>query len=402
MSRSRAWGARKPRIHHQGAPAAPEAPPRRPRVTTVPHAVEEQVRATPRNRSTIVMLAAGVTGGLLLLTGTVMWLVRGGAASVPEDPGPPAVAPAAAYRAVYRVDDTAGPQHLVQTDVVEVQRPDRLRVEHRDGPPPGGAVRSGSIVDRSREVTLPEGLVGFATPLTVALDTDLVDAPALRAAADAGRAQQHEQAVVHGERCTVYVYRHSGTEALAAADGADHVESCVTADGVLARQVITVAGRRARVAELTAVDRSPHFRFDEFATPGDVSPAASATERVIEGRPQEKVVHGLAPAGFRLDRELTDTRQEGDAPLLPYFVQSYAGGGEFVVVQQLMLRENAYPPWSASGATREDLGEGRSADEVYHTGYVEEQMMLDGYPVRVLASRPELARYAAATVRAPS
>ena len=67
-----------------------------------------------------------------------------------------------------------------------------------------------------------------------------------------------------------------------------------------------------------------------------------------------------------------------------------------------MLREGAYAPWSASGATHVDLGDGRSADEMYHTGFVEEQMVLDGYPVRVLASRPELARYAAATVRAPS
>jgi hypothetical protein len=399
VSRSRAWGNRKPRVQHSRPPAAP---PRRRRVTTVPALVESPAAAAPRNRRTVVGLAAAVTVGLLLLTGTLMWLVRGGAASIPEDPGPPAVAPAAAYRAVYRVDDTAGPQHLVQTDVVEVQRPDRLRVEHRDGAPPGGTVRSGSIVNRTRAVTLPEAVVGFATPLTVALDTDVVAAPALRAAADAGRAQQHEQAVVHGERCTTYVYRHSGTEALAGADDSDHVESCVTADGILAREVITVSGRRARVAELAGLERSPHFRFDEFATPGDVAPTASVSERVIDGRPAEKVVHGVAPAGFHLDRELTDTRQEGEAPLLPYFVQSFAGGGEFVVVQQLMLRESAYPPWTASGATHEDLGDGRTADEVYHTGYVEEQMVLDGYPVRVLASRPELARYAAATVRPPS
>ncbi|HEX6492720.1 MAG TPA: hypothetical protein VF112_04370 [Candidatus Dormibacteraeota bacterium] len=372
-------------------------------MTPGPRPAEPQAPPASRGRRTVVVLAAAVTGGLLLLTGTVVWLVRGGAASIPEDPGPPAVAPAAAYRAVYRVDDTAGPQHLVQTDVVEVQRPDRLRVEHRDGPPPGGTVRSGSVVNRARAVTLPEGVVGFATPLTIALDTDVADMPALRAAADAGRAQQHEQAVVHGERCTVYVYRHSGTEALAAGDGVDHVESCVTADGILAREMITVGGRRARVAELSALDRSPHFPFDEFATPGDVAPASSATERLIDGRPSgEKLVRGRAPTGLRLDRELTDTRQEGDAPLLPYFVQSFSGGGEFVVVQQLMLRENAYPPWSASAPVHEDLGDGRTANEVYHTGYVEEQMVLDGYPVRVLASRPELARYAAATVRAPA
>lgn len=399
MSRSRAWGTRKPRGHS----APPVAPPRRRRVATAARAVEMPAAVGPANRRAIIGLAAAVAVPAVLLSAMLLWLVRGGAASVAEDPGPPAVAPAAAYRAVYRVDDTAGPEHRVQTDVVEVQRPDRLRVEHRDGPPPGGTVHSGSVVNRGRTVTLPEGLVGYATPLTLALDTDMVAAPALRAATDAGRAEQHEQTSVHGERCTTYMYRHSGTEPLATGDDRDHVESCVTPDGIMAREVVTVAGRRARVAELASLDRSPHFGAGDFATPGDIAPAASVTERVIEGRPTaEKAVRGVAPAGFHLDRELTDTRQEGDAPLLPYFLQSFAGGGEFVVVQQLMLRESAYPPWTPSGSTHVDLGDGRSAEEMYHTGFVEEQTVLDGYPVRVLASRPELARHVAATLRAPS
>lgn len=395
MSRARTWSTQRTRVRVVTRAAVPRAQ----------RAVTRGGRTAPApedTRRTVRGLVAVFTAGTLLLVGLLLWVIRGGATSVPDDPGRPAVVPASTYRAVYRADDTAGPQHLVQTDVVELQRPDRLLVEHRDGPPPGGTVRSGGVVDGGRRLTFPEGVVGFATPLTIALDTNVVSAPALRAAADAGRAERRGQSIVHEERCTTYVYRSSGTEALATPDGSDHVETCVTPDGIVARQAITVAGRQARVDELVSLDRSPHFGAGEFAIPGDVSPAESVTERMIEGRPATNAVRAVAPEGFHLERRLTDSRDEGDAPLLPYFIQSFSGGGEFVVVQQLLLRETSYPPWTASDATHLDLGDGRSAEEIEHTGFVEEQTVIDGFPVRVLASRAELAEWEAATVRPPA
>jgi hypothetical protein len=275
-----------------------------------------------------------------------------------------------------------------------------VRVEHRDGAPPGGAVVSGSVVNRTERVTLPEGFKAFATPLTLALEPQVFSRPALSAAVAAGVAEERGGRSVLGQRCTTYLYRHSGSEALRPGDAQEHVESCVTPDGIMLREAVSVAGRQVRVAEATAVDRAPRFGPDEFATPGEIAATVSATERVTEGRPSGAALHATAPAGLRRDRQLTDARQEGDAPLMPFYLDSFTGGGEFAVVQQLMLRQTAISPWSADGGSRVALGDGRSGDVLYHTGFVEVQTTVGGFPVRVLASRLELALRMAGTLRA--
>jgi hypothetical protein len=84
---------------------------------------------------------------------------------------------------------------------------------------------------------------------------------------------------------------------------------------------------------------------------------------------------------------------------MPFYIDSYAGGGEFAVVQQLMVRETANSPWTAAGASEVGLGDGRTGQVLYHTGFVEVQTAVGGYPVRVLASRLDLALHVAGTLR---
>jgi hypothetical protein len=216
---------------------------------------------------------------------------------------------------------------------------------------------------------------------------------------DAGTVEQRDQATVAAERCTRYLYRHSGSETLSRGDGQERVESCVTADGIMLREAVTIAGRQVRLAEAVALDRTPRFGTQEFTTPGEVGATMTAGERVTEGRPSKGVLHATPPAGFHRVRQLTDARQEGDAPLLPSYIDSFAGGGEFVVVQQLMLRETAVSPWTATGGSPAGLGNGRAGQVLYHTGFVEVQTTVDGFPVRVLASRAELALHVAGTLR---
>jgi hypothetical protein len=235
----------------------------------------------------------------------------------------------------------------------------------------------------------------------VALEPEVFSEPALRAATDAGAAEELGEDHVIGQPCIRYGYRTSGGESLTTGEAREHVDSCVTPDGIMLREVITLAGRQVRIAQAVRLDRAPQLVADEFGTPGDVNETVSTTEQVTEGRPSGPVVHVAAPAGFHLDRELTDGRQDTDGPLLPFYIASFARGGEFVVAQQLMLRETAVDPWPSSGGTHVSLGAGRSGQLMYHTGFVEVQTRVDGLPVRVLASRPELALNVAGTLRAP-
>jgi hypothetical protein len=347
--------------------------------------------------ATVVVIGAGATGFLV-------WMSRQGDASAGgAAPPPPSVHAAARYRAVYRVVDSAGPQVIDQTDVVSVRRPDEVRVEHHEGAPPGGRIFSGSIINRTSQTFLPDRSKGFATPLTVVLNPNVFSEPALSAAAEAGAVARLGLGSVAGQQCTRYLYRDTGTETLARGDEQQKVEVCVTTDDILLRQVVTLAGRQVRLSEAVQLDRSPAFSADEF-TPGAGanSRGAEATERVVEGRPTGAgtLVAPELPSGFRLDRQLTDSHQEIDTPLLPFYIESWVRGGEFADTEQLMIANGADRPWQSSGGTPVTLSGGLTGQILYHPGYVEVQTTLGGYPVRVLASSAELATYVAGTLHA--
>ncbi|MGH7749532.1 MAG: hypothetical protein ACREQ5_32915, partial [Candidatus Dormibacteria bacterium] len=259
------------------------------------------------------------------------------------------------------------------------------------------------VVNRSAQTFLPDNSKGFSTPLTAVLDPDVFSEPALAAAADASRVARLGLASVLGQQCTRYLYRQSGTEALSRGDDQDKVEVCVTSDDILLRQAVTLSGRLVRLAEAVQLQRAPAFAAGDFASgPGETSAGAQVTEKVVDGRPSDAgtVVAGEAPAGFRLDHQLTDSHQEIDTPLLPFYIESYQRGTEFVISQQLLVANGADRPWQSTGGDPVSLAGGRTGEILYHTGYVEVQTTVDGYPVRVLASGAQLATYFAGTLRA--
>ncbi len=366
-------------------------------------AVTARPAAAGRPAWVMATLVAAVVVIGLGAAGFLVWLSRQSDSAVAA-PGPPPVRPAASYRAVYRVADTAGPQLREQTDVVEVRRPDEVRVEHHEGPPPGGRIFSGSIVNRTAQTFLPDRNKGYATPLTAVLTPDVFSEPALAAAADAGTVARLGLGSVLGQQCSRYLYHHGGGEALSRGDDQERVEVCVTADDVMLRQAVTLAGRVVRLAEVVRLDRSPAFPDGEFSSAtGDTAAGAQITEKVVEGRPTDAgaVVSGQAPAGFHLDRRLTDSHQEIDTPLLPFYIESFVRDSEFAISQQLLTGNGASRPWQSAGGSPVTLADGRTGQILYHTGYVEVQTVVNGSPVRVLASSAELARWFAATLRAP-
>jgi hypothetical protein len=130
------------------------------------------------------MLIAGVLVGALAVTATflgIVWRYGGQSDAVEISAASPAIRPAAAFTVVYRVEDTAGPQARVQTDYLAVRRPFDVRLEHRDGPPPGGTVLAGSIVTRQSEITLGGSGDGLTTAHAPDMSTQVLSEPALRA-----------------------------------------------------------------------------------------------------------------------------------------------------------------------------------------------------------------------------
>lgn len=371
------------------------------RVAPAPVQHRPTVGPAQSHRVVAALLATVVVVGVAA-AGFLVWLSRQNDAAVAAPP-PPAVHAAASYHAVYRVTDSAGPKEVEQTDVVSVRRPDEVRVEHHDGAPPGGRIFSGSIINRTAQTFLPDQSKGFATPLTSALEPDVYSDQALSAAAGAGVIARLGLASVIGQQCTRYLYRTTGTEALSRGDDQQNVEVCVTADGILLRQAVTLSGRQVRLAEAVRVDRSPAFSAGEFASAaGANSRGAEATEKVVDGRPADAgtLVGAEAPQGFQLDRQLTDSHQEIDTPLLPFYIESHVRGSEFADTQQLMVANGADRPWQSSGGTSVAVGGGLAGQILYHPGYVEVQTTVGGYPVRVVASSAELATYFAGTLRA--
>jgi hypothetical protein len=295
----------------------------------------------------VLITASGLCLAVFLL------LIRQGE----EDPERPAVTPAPAYRVVYRVVDRVSVDQRVrgttETDVLEVERPDRLRLEHREGLPPGGRLLEGSIVNGRFTMTFPDEVAHAFSPLTVLSEPRLFSEPALRAAADAGKAESLGRSSIMGQPCNRYRYRHFGGESLSEGDGQEHVDTCVTPDSIMLREAIEFSGREVRVSEAVQLDRAPHFAQDTFVATGG-----------------QGDFHG----------QLT----------WPYSIERFTRGGEFVASEQFLVRDVAGHVWDSTGSSPIDLGIVKGSI-LYHTGYVEVQTSVDGAQVRVLASRLQLA-----------
>jgi hypothetical protein len=318
--------------------------------------------------------------------------------SAADTPGPPSVTPERAFTIVYRVDDTAGPQARIETDYLAVRRPFDVRIEHRDGPPPGGTILAGTLVTRRSEITLGGSGDGFTRQHAPAITPELVSEPALRAAAAAGFARRLGASSVLGQGCTRYAYRALGTEPLAPPSRQESVEDCVTADDIVLREVIELEGRAVRVAEAVKLDRSASFGVDAFTAAHPSVPAPDTlSDQVTDGPPEgtATALRVFLPPRFRADREASVVRSVGpDAPPVLFYAQRFVSLAEEIVVEQPLITEEG-SPWTDRGGVRIDLGNGTPASILYHQGYVEVQTRTEGVPARVMASRKDIAVYVA-------
>jgi len=325
---------------------------------------------------------------------------------VPKPPAvaAPAVPRTAAFRVVYRVEDTAGPAKMISTDVIQVGEPWNGLLEHRDGPPPGGAVLSATVQNQRFTFNTSQGSTGFATRRIPGALTQAPSPESLEAAAKVGLVERSGDATVAGEPCTRWTFKASN-EVLARGTADEHTESCLTADGVPLREAITLQGKLVRVAEAVQVDRHPPVTPDTFQSqrdPGKEGNGLLESDQLVEEGPRsgKGIVRVTAPAGFNASRQVTVNRQAGEnsAPVGLY-IQGFEDGADLVTTEQVTTPGS--PPWSADEGQPVDLGAKLlSGRIVYRLGWAEVRVTVDdSASVRVSASRPALAVALAKTLR---
>jgi hypothetical protein len=342
----------------------------------------------------------------LALVGLVAVLGLGACDGGSDEPSAPTVAapavPRASFRVVYKIDDTVGDTAQTFTDVVQVAHPWNSRVEHREGPPPGGTVLSSTVQNQRFTFNNAQGSTGFATRRVPGALSSAPAPEVLEAAARAGLVDRLGESSVAGEACTRWAYR-SVNRILAKPTAEEGVEACVTGDGIPLREAQTLKGKLVRVAEAVQVERNPPVTDDTFQTqvePGDDGGPAflERDQLVTEGRQTGKgIVKAAAPAGFRASRQVTVNRQAGPgSPPIILYIQGFESGPDLVTTEQVTTPGG--PPWSADEGETVDLGDGRDGRIVYRTGWVEIRVTVDGKAVRVTSTRPALARAVAGSL----
>lgn len=321
-----------------------------------------------------------------------------------DKPAAPKVEPgarAASFRVVYKVDDTVGETPQVSTDVVQVALPWNGLLEHREGPPPGGAVLASTVQNQRFTFNTAQTSTGFATRRIPGLLATAPSPEALQAAADAGLIDRGAEATVAGESCTRWTYQ-AVNKVLAKPTADESVESCITTDGVPLREAITLRGKLARVTEAVQVDRNPPVTPETFLTNRD--PGAEGDKGLLETEQQiteekqtgKDIVAVTAPEGWKITRQVKILRQAGpNSPPISLYAQAFESGSDLVTTEQVLL---GAPAWSSEEGAPVELGGQRKGRIVYRTGWAEVRVTIGGKSVRVSSSRPAVALAVAKTL----
>lgn len=320
-----------------------------------------------------------------------------------DGPSAPKVAPgvalAANFRVEYRVEDTLGETPRVTTDIIQVALPWNGLLERREGPPPGTAVLVSNTQNQRFSLETAEGSTGFAKRRIPGVLNTVLSPEVLEAAAQAGLVERLGESVVAGETCTRWAYLNVD-KPLARPTAEERAETCVTADGILLRESVTLGGKLARVAEAVQVDRNPAVTADTFQTNRDPSTEGIGlfeTEQQVteEVRSGKDIVKLAAPEGFRPARQVVVQRQAGPgAPPTSLYVQAFESGTDLVTSEQFLLGS---PSWPAGEGSAIDLGD-LTGRIVYREGWAEVRVSVEGKSVRVISSRPALAEAVARTL----
>ena len=314
----------------------------------------------------------------------------------------PAVPRAAAFRVVYRVEDTAGEALRILTDVIQVGLPWNGVLERREGPPPGGTVLLSTVQNQRFTFNTAQGSSGYTTRRIPGMLTTAPSPEVLQAAESAGLVERAGEGTVAGESCTRWTYL-GVNKVLAKGTAEERAEVCITRDGIPLREALTLRSKLVRVAEAVQVDRNPPVTPDTFqtsrdpGTEGDKGLLETEQQVTEEKRGGKDIVKVVAPEGFRVTRQVSVLRQAGaNSPPIGLYIQAFESGSDLVTTEQVTTPGS--PPWSAEEGTAVDLGGKRTGKIVYRSGWAEVRVSVEGKSVRVTSSRPTVAVAVAKTL----
>lgn len=224
--------------------------------------------------------------------------VRAGSEVLGDPPGEPVAVPSTprAYRIVYRIENRAAGDLVVETEEVTVRRPFDGRVVDRAGEPPGGRRQSVTVTRFGffgTDSPRAEPTVLHVPPNPPAGDADPVDA--LNAAVGLDRAELRERRRIEAVDRRCQVYRIGGPIAggaltpIGAVEG-EHTDVCIDSSGLVLEEVNVVDDDRVlrrRVA--VDVDESPDLGEEAFSGPdAEVAPADEGGGSVLEVEPTSR------------------------------------------------------------------------------------------------------------------
>lgn len=261
------------------------------------------------------------------------------------------VAAAQSFRVVYAIEDSSGDQTVFRTEILEVRRPYDVRIELRQGAPPGDQLISGRVTSRTHLWMLDaDGAVqvGFRrAPAGPARD---VSAFALQDGVRAGHAEARGTGRVLGRTCNIYRYGDPAPEALGPPSRSRSVESCVAPNGIALREVWSFEGNPTRTTEALSVELV-HPDDSRFLI-GQEPPTTEAGELVAGAvvvrddlDPAAVVADFAPPAGFALDRRavVSDAGLAGQARPRQSYLEAYLSGVDLVILERATVAGGSVP-----------------------------------------------------------
>lgn len=311
-------------------------------------------------------------------TGSVLIAVEAPPLEVGEQPQ--------SYRIVYRLDDYAADGHVVSTDVVEIDRPLRGRVQTYAGAPDERDEVIGGQVSVLTRLSVPE--IGGRPAVTIRTPPDLAGndlrfGSIVEWAVEQGFLDRRERRRVVDRECTVYragdpVTAGSLAPLAKGTEGErDHADACVDDRGLLLEEVWVREGRLLRRKLAVEVEEEVTFSDADFPISDRLldDPEKSTAVRAVEPTsaptgPFWVLDPAALPPGFVGPQRFVivmpdDSTDRGDAPpdrgrTLASVADIYVRGVDVLVVDQggtIGSVQRRGLPASAPRTTAGDLGE---------------------------------------------
>jgi hypothetical protein len=264
-------------------------------------------------------------------------------------------APAPAFRIVYRIEQ---PNAATRWGELVAERPFRVRAGTYDHRPRLGERPDGgtlTTVDGLFQLR-PEGVQEISGRQPAPGTGDQWLAAQLDDAVDRSLARRVGTATIVGRECTDYRFAEPPVGPIAELGEGDHDDLCLTADGLLLREVWTLKGRVIQRRTAVEVDTSGRGLDDLL----DVSTAAAAPPSGPIAAPTDAGASFLpdpsAPTGYsRAARDAFALRQPGDqGPVTLYTstVWAFTRGADLVTVEAGDSRASGKLPWLDSDPSR--------------------------------------------------